>query len=838
MKKTAYIAAMLCAWIPALSQSRIEIDLSQKGDPVPKTLYGIFFEEITGSGDGGLYAEMIRNRGFEEGTLPSGTTLRNGFATCVSTPRYSDGRVQDFRIPWSEDLFMTGWRVQYADGSQASSEITEDGPLNAATPHSLKVGASKAAGEIHVVNSGYWGMHFEEGLSYDVEFYLRTERAAWAKPALADAAGHEIASVTLPLNADGVWHRYTARLTAGRSASDATFHLVLPQEGPVWVDYVSLFPEDTYKGRPGGFRRDLATLIEDLHPSFIRWPGGCIVEGLTLENRVKWKETIGPAVERPGEYNLWGYRSTYGIGYHEFLQFCEDIGADGMFVCNAGMSCLFRNGDYVTGDALEPLIQEALDAVEYALGDAHTTRWGAERARNGHPDPFPLRYVEVGNENVFSLYAANYNRFHKAIKEKWPQVEVITALMFSENLKEVKETDIIDPHYYETVEWFYNNADVYDKLPPRLPYKIYIGEYAAIGQSNLYASLAEAAFLTGVERNGGKVQMVSYAPLVEHEHFGVNHLLAVDQDKAFGRTNYQVMKMFSGNMPDYNVSTLIKGETVKTPYSPHGRMGLSTGGTVSQFKDLKVVAGNKTLYETDFSDFADRWTVYRGDWNARDGVLTQSEMGDGLAILEGLDVSNCIITLKARRDHGNEGFRVVFGFQDTEHYFMADLGSHTNESVLFREMGDNGSVSLFDYRNQTFLRDDHWYDVRIEIRDNIWKCYLDGRLAYRYDYRKVTRHYAVSGYDAAAGELVVKLVNAETQPWKPALSLKGGKVAGPITRITLTGPRTGENSFSAPDAIVPVTTTSVSTDLTVEPFSFSIFRIPVNPARIRQLKAS
>ena len=257
-----------------------------------------------------------------------------------------------------------------------------------------------------------------------------------------------------------------------------------------------------------------------------------------MDNRIKWKETIGDIVKRPGEYNLWGYRSTYGFGYHEFLQFCEDIDADGMFVCNAGMSCLFRNGDYWEEEnRIDNLIQDALDAIEYALGDT-TTVYGKRRAENGHAAPFPLKYVEVGNENVGLRYVKNYNRFYKAIKEKYPQIEIVCALMFSPYIQEAEKIDILDPHYYETAGWFYNNADVYDKLPDDIPYKIYVGEYAAIGRPSLYSSLAEAAYLTGVERNADKVQMVSYAPLIENAAHGKDHLLVLKNDSVYGRTNY------------------------------------------------------------------------------------------------------------------------------------------------------------------------------------------------------------------------------------------------------------------------------------------------------------
>lgn len=838
MKKMLAGICLLAAAIDpggAHAKSRIEIDLGKRGAEIPASLYGVFFEEITGSGDGGLYAEMIRNRGFEEGVLPSGCTLDDeGYAAAPHLRCYSNDSINRFRIRWSPDLEMTGWRVQYADGSQAASSVTDRYPLNDATPHALHVELKAARSEVHVVNGGYWGIATEAGKQYDLEFYLRAEGTTRCRAEIVAEDGSQVAACAIPVTADGTWRRYTATLPASADGRRNEFHLVFPNEGNIWLDYVSLFPRETYKGRRNGLRKDVATLIEELRPAFVRWPGGCIVEGLTLENRVRWKQTIGEPVKRPGEYNLWGYRSSYGFGYHEFLQFCEDIGADGMFVCNAGMSCLFRNGDYVQGEALDELIQEALDAIEYALGDARTTRWGAERAKNGHPEPFPLKYVEVGNENVFARYAANYNRFHKAIKERYPQLTVISALMFSKDIDRLDQVEMIDPHYYETPDWFYNNARVYDKLSRRTPYKVYVGEYAAVGHADLYASLAEAAYLTGVERNSDKVQLVSYAPLIANAHYGTNHLIVLDNARSYGRSNYHVMKLFSENRPDVNIPFRITGEKESEPLAPEGCIGLSTGNTAVQFRELKVTSRGRTLYETDWSDLDDRWEQIRGTWRAEEGTLTQpAASGDALLVLRGLQAGDCTISLKARKLSGTEGFRVVFGFRDERHYFMADMGSHTNESVLFREIGDNGSVSLFDYRNQEPVEANHWYDVRIEIRGSRWKCFLDGELKYAYDHRIVNRHYAAVGLDRETDELVVKLVNARTEPWQTSLALEGGRAAAPTARrITLTSEAfTDENSFDAPERIagkeseLPVPAGEFP--VTCPPRSLTILRIPV-----------
>lgn len=814
----------------------ITIDLSQEEAEIPSSLYGIFFEEITHSGDGGLYAEMIRNRGFEDGNLPSGTMLKDGHAVAKPLYCYSNDSINHFKIAWHDSLYMEGWEVK-CEGRTATSlhQITDQKPLNRATPHSLFLNLDKARSDVWVINSGYWGIAVTEGEKYNFQFYLYTTDFCdcVVKAALIDSKDQIMTSRNIRIDKDNSWQHYEGTFTADASANDLRFALIFPDKGKVNIDFVSMFPDNTFRGHKNGLRKDVAGMLEALHPDFVRWPGGCIVEGLTMDNRIKWKETIGDIVERPGEYNLWGYRSTYGFGYHEFLQFCEDIGANGMFVCNAGMSCLFRNGDYWTDERqVDDLIQEALDAIEYAIGDTSTT-YGRKRAENGHAQPFPLKYVEVGNENIGLRYARNYNRFYKAIKKEYPQIEVICALMFSPYLQETEELEIIDPHYYETAGWFYKNADVYDKLPDNIPYKIYVGEYAAIGRPSLYSSLAEAAYLTGVERNADQVQMVSYAPLIEHAAHGKDHLLVLKNDSVYGRTNYYVLKMFSENRPDVNLSTVLKPATPKTMFRTKGYIGLGTNNTEAEFKDLKVTVDGQKITTAGWEDFAEKWNAIRGSWKVDGEVLHQSQKGiDAFAILKDMEFEDCTIELKAKKISGSEGFRVVFGGTDLKNYFMADMGSHTNESVIFREMNDEGSISLFDYRNTTSILANQWYTVRIEIKGDHWRCFLNDELQYEYTYTLDKKHYVVSGYDREREEVIIKLVNAEAENWKVRLQLDNAvSIASEGTKIVLSAvDRFDENSFEAPLKIVPVISglsgISDSFSFSCQPNSLTILRIP------------
>ena len=410
----------------------ITIDLSQEGAEIPSSLYGIFFEEITHSGDGGLYAEMIRNRGFEDGTLPSGTVLQEGRAVAKPLHCYSNDSINHWSVEWSESLFMEGWEVKCISNAKAPSyQITENQPLNSATPHSLFINLDEAETDVLVINTGYWGIAVTEGQTYNFQFHLLTKdlENAPVKAILLDNKDQVVTSKEFQTKRNGLWNCYEGSFVSNTTANDLRFALLLPHKGKVYIDFVSMFPENTFRGHKNGLREDVAGMLEALQPDFVRWPGGCIVEGLTMDKSYQVERNNRRHHQASGRIQFVGIpRCVSDSDMMSFYSSVKIFSAEGMFVCNAGMSCLFRNGDYWKGEAqIDGLIQEALDAIEYALGDT-TTIYGKKRAANGHVQPFPLKYVEVGNENIGLRYTKNYNRFYKAIKEKYPQIEVICAL--------------------------------------------------------------------------------------------------------------------------------------------------------------------------------------------------------------------------------------------------------------------------------------------------------------------------------------------------------------------------------------------------------------------------
>ena len=416
-------ALLLSSAITTTAQPEpIRIDLGQKGAVVSPNLYGIFFEEINHAGDGGLYAELIQNRGFEEHMLPSGMTYKDGKAYAPNAMNYEHRNNRNWNIPWNmEEKKMAGWRVDGVKATVKGEVVEAKTPLHQNTPHAMQLDIKKVqkGGKAVLANTGYWGIGLKAGEQYDLRCYVKSANYKGNITArLQDGAtGQSLGAVTLNSRQLKDWTELTATLTAESTAIKGELALEFDQKGTVLVDYVSLFPQATFKGRKNGQRADVAQMLVDLHPKFMRWPGGCIVEGATYENRVKWKETLGDPMTRRGEWDLWGYRATWGMGYHEFLQFCEDLQMDAMFVNNAGMSCSVRNGDFVSSDAdMDAVIQDFRDAIDYALADPAKNRWAKMRAEAGHPKPFPLKYVEIGNENVGPEYVTHFNYIFKRLK--------------------------------------------------------------------------------------------------------------------------------------------------------------------------------------------------------------------------------------------------------------------------------------------------------------------------------------------------------------------------------------------------------------------------------------
>lgn len=478
----------------------------QVAKPISDMLMGVFFEDINYAADGGLYAELIQNRGFEY--------------------HPSDKKYRD--KDWTSTY---AWSIK---GERADFRVDSVQPLHPNNPHYAIL--TTQDNKVALVNSGFDGIAVNKGDTYNFSVYARQLQNLGGKVEvrlLSEKMGL-LGRATIVLTSSQ-WKAIKVNLTASASASDARLELQPLQAGSYAFDMVSLFPQKTFKGRKNGLRPDLAKTIADLHPRFIRFPGGCVAHGDGIDNIYKWKNSIGPLEARVPDRNLWNYHQSMGLGYFEYFQFCEDIGAEPVPVLAAGVPC--QNSSHGGGGQqggipmteMGKYVQDILDLVEYANGGVNTT-WGKKRAEAGHPKPFNLKYIGIGNEDLITeIFRERFEMIYKALREAHPEITIIgTAGPFFEGTDYVEgwkiasalDIPVIDEHYYQSPGWFINNQNFYDKYD-RSKSKVYLGEYAASlpggNKTNLETALAEAAYLTSLERNGDVVHMTSYAPLLAKE---------------------------------------------------------------------------------------------------------------------------------------------------------------------------------------------------------------------------------------------------------------------------------------------------------------------------------
>ena len=569
----------------------ITIDLNKPGAQISPLLYGIFFEDINRSADGGLYAEMVQNRSFEDFNLPMGWTLLNEGGGAVTmeldkTQPLNDQNPTCLRLDITRvgsggraGLINQGYKgVSTGTKDPVVISFTTDSPDSPPPDWMQRFADAQQKPEN--------GMNVEQGKTYLLSFYARlnSDFTGPLTASLEKQDGTVLASQEVACSGVG-WKKYEAKLVAAASDQDARFVLSAKTTGTVWLDMVSLFPADTFNQRPNGLRADLMQMLVALHPAFVRFPGGSFGEGYRLSEAFRWKETIGDPAQRPGQWNIWGYRASNGLGYFEYLQMCEDLKAEPLFVINCGMA----EKDSVDPRDLDPWIQDALDAVDFANGPA-TSPWGTRRAAAGHPAPFNLKLMELGNENGMGYswgggtaaeYALRYNPLYQKVKAAYPDLKTIsTAPIQKPPLNAPVET--VDEHYYPTAEWFEDHAAMYDAYDRSGP-KIYVGEYATkkgAGNGNLNAALGEAAFMTGMERNSDLVIMSSYAPLfVNPEWRDWNpNLIVFDSSRVYGTPSYYNQMLFATNRPD-----------VVLPLD----LQLPQAGGTNPHKPLYAVAGKK-----------------------------------------------------------------------------------------------------------------------------------------------------------------------------------------------------------------------------------------------------
>ena len=826
------------AFRPAEPDIVLNIDLSSKSHDVSPSMYGIFFEEINHAGDGGLYGEMLMNRSFEEKVVPEGYTVENhALVPPKHIVNYWKQKPTIYSYRWGSDPFP-GWEIVKKGKAEVTAKTVTEQPNFTTAPTSMKIEVNNSGDGVSLINKGYWGIALQKDAGYRLRMYVRnTGSSGDIVIRLLGKDDKELGKTAFNLISDGQWHEYKSTITATDTTSVGRLSIDLPSQGIYYFDYVSLFPTDTYKGRENGLRKDVALMLEGLRPAFVRWPGGCIVEGITLSNRVEWKKTLGDPAARPGQYDTWGYRNTYGFGYKEFLDFCEDLGAKAMYVCNVGLSCVGRTGEVCTDEEAEFYVQDALDAIEYAIGDVNT-EWGAVRAKEGHPEPYPLAYVEIGNENFGDIYDRRYNLFYDAIKAKYPQLTLISNYGL-EGTGDARKVEMVDPHWYVEPETFFKTAHMLDNYE-RGKYDIYVGEYSCnqgVGGGNMLAALSEAALLTGLEYNSDIVKMASYAPLIENKNdraWPVN-LIWVSNDQVIGRSSYYVQKMFATNRPTYNLKTegTIRPEkTLETFIDYDGYVGLGTWSTQVQFRKLKVKNASGQVMKADMKD-PSQWEIIRGEWQQHKGVYSQTGIENRTALIwkSGKVNAGSVIEFEVNKLSGSEGFLCFFGLKspDLEKGYMLNVGGWGNSATAIEGLFQDNS-SVISRMQPDRLDEGRWHKVRIVIMKDGADYYIDRKLVLSHRNPPVNRKFYVAGYDENTGEVIIKVVNASDETCLAKISLKNGMVERQGRVITLKAEsKNEENSFEEPFKICPEEKTynqfSSSFHYEFEPNSLTILRV-------------
>jgi alpha-L-arabinofuranosidase len=755
----------------------LNVDGTSPGPKIGPLFYGLMTEEINHAYDGGLYAELIQNRIFQDNDQP---------------------------VCWS----VVG---------SGKIAIDETNPVNTgALKRSLRLDATgNGAG---IANSGFWGIPVWPGTKYHAAFYARATDGATG-PLTVEIQSNDgkttFASSTVALISTE-WKKYEVDLTTGQVPISTANRFVISTagKGSVWFSLVSLFPP-TYHNRPNGNRIDISEKLAALHPSFLRFPGGNFLEGNTIATRFDWKKTIGPLENRPGHVGCWGsptpYRASDGLGLLEFLGWCEDLKMKPILAVYAGYSL---RGEHVEpGPALEPYVEEALQEIEYCTGDASTT-WGKRRVEDGHAEPFDLHYIEIGNEDMFDksgTYDGRFTQIFNAIKRKYPKLECIATSRVVHSCK----PDLYDDHAYPDPQGMLHMTQKYDKYDSDQP-KVFFGEWATQDGSptpTMLAALGDAAWLTGLQRDCDTVLMNCYAPLLTNVNPNgwqwPTNLIGYDAATSFGSPSYYAQAMFSSAWGDTVLPATVVAQKVELPPAPapHGGVGLGTWHTAAEYKDLKVTQEGKTLFTSDFATGLAGWKPAGGKWEVGGSVLAQTDTSRECRITTGDPAwQDYTLSVKARKTGGDEGFLVLFHAADRRHFGYFNVGGWGNTKSAI-QITNGGSAMITGETSPFTIESGIWYDIRVEVKGRDIKCFVNDKLivqAIDEPMPPAQTLFAAASRIDSTGEVILKVVNVVGTAQQIEINLQGvGSIGKQATVEVLQGDPQVQNTVDAPTAIAP-----------------------------------
>lgn len=805
-------STFLASALAANAQVNISVDLSKAGPAVSPNLYGIFYEDINHAADGGLYAELISNRSFEDAESPN----------------------------------LPTWKTWSDHGASLKTELITKGLLNSVQGKAMRATVNATPSALAaIVNQGFWGINAVQGREYRLSFWAKGNYKGNLKARLTDDTGKEIYAETTVVTGKltGKWTKYTATLKAVANNPKAQFALVADGKGVVDIDVVSLFPP-TFKNRENGCRPDLAQMLYNMHPRFMRFPGGCFVEGSgSPDNAFRWERTIGPIEERRGHENVnWGYRTSDGLGFHEYLQLAEDLNAKPLFVVNVGL----WHGGKTEVENLQPWIDECMNALEYANGPV-TSKYGALRAKNGHPAPFNIEYLEIGNENnqdnpeqQSDRYYERFRKFKDAVLAKYPKMHLIGNVAAwgtdEPKWKSAESVELVDEHYYRNPAWFAENFNKYDAYDRRGP-KVYAGEYAVTSgfgnMGSLDAALGEAVYMMGIEKNSDVVAMASYAPIFANLN---NRKWAPDMiqfvsDRSFGTPSYYVQSMMANN-----VGTRVLPVSQQSPYvykeekvKPAAcRVGMGTYATQSSFQDLgytddkgNALPATLQLQPVDLS----------GSWTVDGDIISQtSSKTECMRLNPGTITGNgYIYKVRARKNSGKEGFLIVFNYVDEKNYCWLNIGGWDNTQSAIQQTLNGGRTQLATAPVK--IEQGRWYDVELKVVGDSIFAKLDGKQIFATKLKSNVKPgiFSTATLDENTGEVILKIVNTSSENTTAKINLRGKDVSsGRLIRLS-SKRGTDENTVDNPTNVYPVetfvSTSANGLELEIPSTSLNILRL-------------
>lgn len=834
MKTRTHCLAVLMAGMAASlsAQVVINVDANNQGPAVSPTHYGIFYEDINHAADGGLYAELIRNRSFEDDMEAPGTRNRRG------RNRAQDGGVSR----------ITSWSAE----GNAQISLTQQNLLNSVQHNALNVLISGKGDGVR--NEGFWGINAVEGRKYQLSFFIRSDKGykGTLTAKLIGTDGRVLVSAPVKVNAKKDWKKVSSDLIATANNAKAQFVLTADKAGEFQIDVVSLFPP-TFKNRPNGMRPDLAQMLADMHPRFMRFPGGCFVEGQqSPDNAFRWKRTIGPIEEREGHANVnWGYRTSDGIGFHEYLQLSEDLGAKPLFVVNVGI----WHGGCDPYNKIDSWIEECMDALEYANGPV-TSKWGKMRAENGHPEPFNLEYIEIGNENYnYSMnnnsdqsdhYPERYIQFYNAIKAKYPNVKCIGNVESwstdNASWRNDYPVDMVDEHYYRNPKWFAERFNKYDTYP-RDRHKVYVGEYAVTSQfgdiGNLNAALGEAVYMMGMENNSDVVVMNSYAPIFVNENDARwrPDMIRFNSRDCMGTPSYYVQQLFPNNIGTRVLKTdctwsLQMPEIAEVEEEKLVNVGLATYNTTVEYRNPLLIIDGK---ETPLGDFS-TWTPQNGKWTVENGNYVQTSNEQPAIATCPLPISAKKYTFKveAMKRKGTEGFLVIANYLDNKHFLWYNIGGWGNVQNNAEQTIGSGRIQI-GRESRFHVKNNRWYTIQVDVEGDSLRCSIDGKEDFVCKIQKNSAMegvYATTTIDEVSKVMYVKVVNVGEGHADGILNLANCQIdvnapnAVVLTRLS-SASGDDENTLQNPRAIYPTQAEAKAADPRTVKFHVPAFSVNI-----------